>query len=145
MIVLSAIFFGRVWCMICPVELVTTFFARIGLKLKRPKWVLSGWIITVFYIIVLTVGVTIIQIDLNPKYTSYYLLTIVAISVLSGFVFEKNTFCRYICPVGYLLGIFSKLAGWGWRVKKKSVCDSCSDKSCIHKKYEYQLNYKSRD
>jgi polyferredoxin len=143
MIVLSAIFLGRVWCMMCPVETVTTFFAKIGLKRKRPKWILSGWVITLFYMLVLTVGITILGIDLNPKYTSYYLLIIMGISILSGLVFEKNTFCRYICPVGYMLGIFSKMAAWGWRVKKESVCGSCSDKSCINDKYTYQLNYKS--
>lgn len=143
LIVLSAIFIGRIWCMICPVELVTAFFARIGFKRKRPGWILSGWVITLFYMIVLVVGITILQIDLNPKYTSLYLLFILGISIISGLIFEKNTFCRYICPVGYMLGIFSKLAPLGWRVKKESVCIKCPDKSCINDKYIYQLNYKS--
>jgi len=143
LIVIVAIFYGRIWCMVCPVEIVTTFFAKIGLKLKRPRWLLSGWVITVFYMLVLTLGISILEIDRNPAYTSYYLIFIMGVAILSGLVFEKNTFCRYICPVGYLLGIFSKLAGWGWRVKKESVCASCKDKSCIDKKYTYQLNYKS--
>jgi hypothetical protein len=143
MIVLTAILLGRVWCMVCPVEMVTTFFARFGLKLRRPRWILSGWIITLFYMTVLSLGITILHIDLNPKYTSYYLLFIMGISILTGLIFEKNTFCRYICPVGYLLGIFSKLAIWGWRVKKESVCAGCKDKSCISSKYTYQLNFKS--
>ena len=143
MIILSAIFMGRVWCMVCPVEMVTTFFARIGFKRKRPQWILSGWVITLFYGIIVMVGITIIQIDTNPKYTAGYLLLIVSISVISGLVFEKNTFCRYICPVGYFLGIFAKMAIWGWRVKRKPVCESCSDKSCINRNYTYQLNYKS--
>ena len=143
MIVLSAIFFGRVWCMICPVEMVTTFFAKIGFKLKRPRWILSGWVITLFYMIVLIYGITILHMDLNPRYTSYYLLTIMGVSVISGLIFEKNTFCHYICPVGYMLGIFSKMAIWGWRVKEKSVCRTCTDKSCIHIRYTYRLNYKS--
>ncbi|WP_372933401.1 4Fe-4S binding protein [Mariniphaga sediminis] len=143
LIVLSSIFLGRVWCMICPVEMVTTLFAKIGLKRKRPKWILSGWGITLFYFFVLTVGITIFELDANPMYTSYYLLTIMGISMLSGLVFEKNTFCRYFCPVGYLLGIFSKMAFWGWRVKDKSICRSCTDKSCVKSDYTYQLNEKS--
>ena len=143
LIVLSAIFLGRVWCMICPVELVTSFFAKIGLKRKRPGWLKSGWIITLFYMIVLILGITIMGIDLNPKYTSLYLILILGISIISGLIYEKNTFCRYICPVGYMLGIFSKMAPLGWRVKDESVCISCSDKSCINSKYTYNLNYKS--
>jgi len=143
LIVISAIFLGRVWCMICPVEIVTTFFAKIGLKLKRPRWLLSGWAITVFYMMVLTLGITVLQIDLNPAYTSFYLLLIMGVAIIAGLIFEKNTFCRYICPVVYLLGIFSRLASWGWRIKDESVCTSCKDKSCISKQYTYQLNYKS--
>jgi hypothetical protein len=143
LLIISAIFFGRVWCMVCPVEIITTFFAKIGLKLKRPRWLLSGWVITVFYILVLTLGITILHIDLNPAYTSYYLLFIMGLAIISGIFFEKNTFCRYICPIGFLLGIFSRLAAWGWRVKDESVCATCKDKSCISKQYSYQLNYKS--
>lgn len=142
-IILSAIIFGRVWCMVCPVEMITTFFAKIGLRLKRPQWILSGWGITLFYAFIVIVGVTILEIDFNPKYTVWYLLIIVGISVVSGLIFEKNTFCRYICPVGYLLGIFSKMAIWGWRVKSKPACKACTDKSCTTDKYTYQLNYKS--
>lgn len=143
LIVLSAIFFGRFWCMVCPVELITGIFAKTGFKLKRPGWIISGWVITVFYMIVLIAGITILQIDMNPGYTSYYLLIIIGIAIVSGLIFEKNTFCRYICPVGYLLGIFSKMSSWGWRVKNEEVCRTCSDKSCISSKYIYQMNYKS--
>ena len=143
LIILSAIFLGRVWCMVCPVEMITTSFARIGLKRKRPAWILSGWIITLLYVIIVVVGITIFEIDRIPEYTAIYLLIIMGVSVLSGFVFEKNTFCRYICPVGYLLGIFSKMAYWGWRVKNKAVCKTCPDKSCIKSNYRYNFIYKS--
>jgi len=143
LLILSSVIFGRVWCMVCPVEMITSFFAKIGLKYKRPGWILSGWIIPVFYALIVIVGVTILEIDFKPVYTAWYLLIIVVISIMSGLIFEKNTFCRYICPVGYLLGIFSKVATWGWRVKSKPVCKACPDKSCISNRYTYQLNYKS--
>ncbi|MCX6262359.1 MAG: 4Fe-4S binding protein [Bacteroidia bacterium] len=143
LIILSAIVFGRVWCMICPVELITSFSSRIGFKLKRPRWLLSGWVIPIFYAIIVIIGVTLLEIDFKPVYTAWYLLIIVGISIISGLIFEKNTFCRYICPVGFLLYVFSKVAIWGWRVKSKPVCKACPDKSCISSKYNYQLNYKS--
>lgn len=143
MIILSSIIFGRLWCMVCPVEMITTFFSKIGLRLKRPRWILSGWGITVFYTIIVIFGVKLLQMEFNPIFTASYLLFIVGISIVSGFIFEKNTFCRYLCPVGYVLSIFSKMAVWGWRVKKKSVCDACSDKSCLNSNYTYRLNYKS--
>jgi len=142
-IVFLAIFFGRIWCMICPVEIITTFFAKIGLKRKRPAWLLSGWAITVFYILILFVGIQGFAIHRNPFFMAVYLLTIVGVSVIIGSIYEKNTFCRYVCPVGYLLGMYSKLSFLGWRVKDRQTCESCKDKSCIHKNYRYSLNYKS--
>ncbi len=142
-IVVLAVVFGRVWCMVCPVEVVTAFFSRIGLRRKRPAWLLSGWGITIFYIIILFVGMQGLAIHQNPFYMSVYMLSIVVVSIVIGGFYEKNAFCRYVCPVGYLLGLYSRLAIFGWRVKSKGVCDSCKDKSCIHKKYHYQQNYKS--
>ncbi len=138
-----AIFFGRIWCMVCPVEIITTFFAKIGLKRKRPKWLLSGWAITIFYIIILFVGIQGFAIHRNPFFMAIYLLVIVGVSIIIGSIYEKNTFCRYVCPVGYLLGLYSRLSFFGWRVKNKNICDTCKDKSCIHKKYQYNLNVKS--
>jgi len=142
-IVIGAIFFGRVWCMVCPVEVITTFFAKIGLKRKRPAWLLSGWAITVFYILILFVGIQGFAIHRNPFLMAVYLLTIVGVSIIIGSIYEKNTFCRYVCPVGYLLGLYSKLSFFGWRVKNPNICETCMDKSCIHKKYRYNLNSKS--
>lgn len=142
-IIILAISFGRIWCMICPVEIITTFFAKIGMRKKRPKWLLSGWVITVFYMVILFFGIQGIAIHRNPTFMSLYLLTIVGVSILVGSIYEKNTFCRYVCPVGYLLGLYSRLSFFGWRVKDSSVCNNCKDKSCIQKEYQYNLNYKS--
>jgi len=119
------------------------FFSKIGLKRKRPSWLLSGWAITVFYIIILFTGIQGLAIHRNPFYMAIYLLTIVGVSIVVGGIYEKNTFYRYVCPVGYLLGLYSRLSFFGWRVKDRQTCETCRDKSCIHKHYRYNLNYKS--
>ena len=36
LIILSAIFLGRVWCTVCPIELVTSLASKVGLKRKPP-------------------------------------------------------------------------------------------------------------
>jgi len=142
-IVVLAVVFGRIWCMVCPVEVVTAFFSKIGLRRKRPAWLLSGWGITLFYILILFLGMQGLAIHQNPFYMSVYMMSIVVASIVVGGLYERNTFCRYVCPVGYLLGLYSRLAIFGWRVKSKEVCDTCKDKSCIHRKYQYNPNYKS--
>lgn len=142
-IVLLAIFFGRIWCMICPVEIITSLAAQRGLQRKRPEWLLSGWTITIFYLIILFIGIQGIAIHRNPSFMAIYLLAIAGVSILTGLIWEKNTFCRYVCPVGYLLGIYSRFSFLGWRVKDQETCKTCRDKSCIGKRYRYNMNVKS--
>lgn len=142
-IIILSIFFGRIWCMICPVELITSIFAKIGIKTKPSKFIKNGWAITIFYILILLVGINIFEIHRNPVYMAYYLLSIVAISIIAGFIYEKNTFCRYFCPVGYVLGLYSRLSFFGLRVGNKKICESCKDKSCISKNHTYNLEVKS--
>lgn len=43
LITLSAIFLGRVWCTVSPMELVTSLAAKVGLKRKPPAFLRSGW------------------------------------------------------------------------------------------------------
>ncbi len=143
LIIISAIFFGRLWCMVCPMELVTTLFAKIGLKRKPSRFLKSGWAITIFYILVLIIGIQAFAIHRNPTYMAIYMLTIAITSIIIGIIYEKNSFCRYVCPIGLLLGLYSKLALFGLRVKSTTSCASCKDKSCIDKRYTYNLNSKS--
>ncbi|OGC00780.1 hypothetical protein A2V82_04025 [candidate division KSB1 bacterium RBG_16_48_16] len=143
LIVFSAIFLGRQWCLICPVELITSFFAKIGLKKKRPKWLLSGWAITLFYLLILFVGIQVFKVHRNPTSMAFYLLAIVSVSIVVGLIYEKNTFCRYVCPVGYLLGLYSRLSPLGWRVADPDICRNCKDKSCVRTKHRYDLINKS--
>ena len=53
LIILSAIFLGRVWCTVCPMELVTSLASKVGLKRKPPAFLYSGWVMTGFFILIL--------------------------------------------------------------------------------------------
>ncbi len=143
LIVVGAVFLGRAWCFVCPVELVTSFMAKIGLKKKRPKWLLSGWGITIFYVAILFIGIQTLKIHRDPTMMAVYLLTIFGVSVLTGLLFERNTFCRYVCPVGFLLGLYARISPIGYRVKSAELCKICKDKSCVSKNYTYNLVSKS--
>ncbi len=143
LIIVGAIFFGRVWCMVCPMELITTLCAKIGFKRKPSKFLASGWVIAIFYTIVLLVGIQAFAIHRNPTFMAFYMLSIAAVSVVIGLIYEKNTFCKYVCPIGLLLGLYSKLSFFGLRVKKPATCADCKDKSCIDKRYTYNVGAKS--
>ncbi len=143
LIILSAIFLGRVWCMVCPMELVTSLAAKVGLKRKPPALLRSGWLMTVFYVLILVVGIHTLSIHRVPFRMAFYLLSLFVLAIATGLLFSRNAFCAYLCPVGHLLGLYARLAPMGWGVKDKSVCAQCKDKSCISNKTAYEFQGRS--
>lgn len=142
-IILMSIFLGRVWCTVCPMELITSLAARVGLKRKPPAFLRSGWGITIFFILILFIGIHTLAIHRVPFRMALYMLTLSATALISGLLFSRNTFCAHICPVGHLLGIYARLAPMGWGVKDKSLCSRCKDKSCISNTTAYKFQGRS--
>ena len=133
LIVLTAVFFGRHWCSICPIELLIAITSRIGLKRKVPQFIKSGWMITILYALIAIVAIHTWGIHRYPNRMAFYLLFLMGLAVLLALVFEKRAFCSYFCPVGKLLGLYSLLSRFGLRIKNQNTCDTCITKDCIHK------------
>jgi len=143
MLVLSAILFGRLWCMVCPMELVTSLAGRVGLKRRPPQWLRSGWVITLFYILILFVGITTLAIHRVPYRMALYMLILSAAAVAVGLLYRRNTFCAYVCPVGHLLGLYARLSPFGWGVRNQDICRSCRDRSCVALRNAYRFQGRS--
>ncbi len=142
-IIVSAIFLGRVWCMVCPMELVTTLASRIGMKRESPDFLRSGWIMTGLYFLTLFIGIHTLSIHRVPFRMAIYMLVLFGLAVVFGLLFSRNTFCGHVCPVGHLLGLYARLAPVGWRVRDNSICLDCKDRSCIAKKRDYEFQGRS--
>ncbi|MEA3367362.1 MAG: 4Fe-4S binding protein, partial [Planctomycetota bacterium] len=128
-----------VWCTVCPMELLTSLAARIGLRRKVPRFMKSGWVITIFYVLVVLVGLHALAIHRVPHRMAMYMLILLVAAAVIGLVFEKRAFCSYVCPVGHLLGLYAQCSVLEWRVADESVCDECKTKDCVAKKKWYNL------
>ena len=142
-IILSAMFFGRLWCTVCPMELITSLASSVGLKRTPPAFLRSGWVITIFFILILFVGIHMLAIHRVPFRMAIYMLILFAGAVVFGLLFSRNTFCAHVCPVGHLLGLYARLAPVGWGVRDRTVCSDCKDRSCVSNKTAYKFQGRS--
>lgn len=143
LIILSAIIFGRIWCQVCPMELVNSVASKIGLKRKVPLFFKSGWIISLFYTLILLLIIHTFWAHRFPRRMALYLLLLFALTIIFGLIFEKRAFCNYVCPVGHLLGLYSLCSLFEWGVKDQNVCSQCKTKDCMDPKNYYILTKRS--
>ncbi len=136
---------GRAWCAMCPFggfgEWVQrhTFWKRttsnIGLGLKMPEKVAQyGFLLSVGAFLLLTWIEEFFNIagPGNPASTSLMVLGIVASALLFFLVFERRTFCRYVCPLSALIGTVGTMGSVaGFRTRDRNVCLSCATKDCM--------------
>jgi polyferredoxin len=132
LVIFSFIFVGRIWCMMCPLGAVGEWVhRRIGTLGRRwPRRLRNLWPAHIFFI-----GLTgldmVVGIDTLPGFTGAFILGLIVMAVVFGVVYERRTFCRYLCPIGGMCGIYSMTSTLELRVKSPSRCESCLSKECI--------------
>jgi len=140
LILVAVPFFGRGWCAICPIPLPGEWLQRgavLDPPKRKPRWLDLRWpnrlrniwlqnlaftIVALFSSVILT----------SPRLTAVVLAAMLFLAVGMSMVFQRRTFCRYLCPVGGFIGLYAQAAPLELRVKDKRVCASCADKPCYH-------------
>lgn len=103
---------GRVWCMVCPLELVGRIGERIGgmsgIQPRRlSRWLRAGWFMLLLYGVVQML-IAALHLHRVPMYTSLYLLFMLGLAAVSGILFRPRAICRAFCPVGLLLKVYGR-------------------------------------
>ncbi|MES0372171.1 MAG: 4Fe-4S binding protein [Mariprofundaceae bacterium] len=142
-----AVLFGRVWCMVCPLELVSNLSERLGRWLgvrqfKVGKWLLSGVVILIFYaaIQMLIAGVHLHRV---PDFTAIFLIFLIGTAAISGLFFENRAYCRAFCTVGLLLNVYGRGGMLAVRPESQQVCHDCDEKWCVNAENCHKLDARS--
>jgi ferredoxin len=132
LVIFSFLFVGRIWCMVCPLGAVGEWVNRHLGTLGRtwPRRLRNLWPAHIFFI-TLTGLDMIIGIDILPGFTGAFVLLLIILAVLFGVIYERRTFCRYVCPIGGMCGIYSMTSMVELRVKSPERCGTCATKECI--------------
>lgn len=138
-IIFLILFLGASWCLICPwsaigdwVERVSFWKKKEGISLRKrwPRLLRNRYPAIVFFAIItwLELGGFITY---SPRYTAYLAIVMLLLTILTLFIYERKVFCRYICFVGGIVGIYSNLAPVEVRSRDKGTCKDCRTKDCI--------------
>jgi len=143
LVIISASLMGRVWCQVCPMELINSLFSRIGLKRRVPHFLASGWGVAIFYCLALLGFIRTFWAHRYPERMSAFFLLLLVSAMIAGLIFEKRAFCNYLCPVGRLLGLYACCAPLEWRVRDEKTCEGCQSKDCVAVAQAYRLTARS--
>ena len=140
LILVAVPFFGRGWCAVCPIPLPGEWLQRgavLAPPEKKPKWLNRRWpralrniwlqnfsflLLALFSSVLLT----------TPNITGIVLAAMLFAALGLSIVFERRSFCRYLCPVGGFIGLYSQTAPIELRIKDKQVCAACEGKPCYN-------------
>jgi transcriptional regulator with AAA-type ATPase domain/NAD-dependent dihydropyrimidine dehydrogenase PreA subunit len=131
-------FVGRVWCAVCPFMIYGELAQTLSLKVF-PRQLLSwprqqaermgGWFLFgLFTLILLWEELWNLE---NVAYLSgCLLLLITAGAVIFSMLFERRFWCRYLCPIGGMNGMFAKLAMIELRAQQGICSATCTTYQC---------------
>jgi ferredoxin len=131
-------FFSRAWCMVCPFPIFGDWFQRgklfdvnpgkpRGLNLKWPKALKNMWIMNILFLITTFFSGFF---TVRPLATFILLGAIILLAFLLALIFEKRSFCLYVCPVSGFQGLYSQFAMSEIRHKDDKICQEHKLKTC---------------
>ena len=141
LVFLSVIFTGRSWCgVLCPMGAASEWANKVGLRRTIPRWVRWPGTPIVSFIVVTVLGQTVGVRDYPDAMLEIFggtLLAAIALGFFFGTGASKRAWCRHMCPIGLLLGMFSRLGavdfvpkaprGEGDRYTEKGICPTLID------------------
>lgn len=129
---------GRVWCSVCPFQAYGELAQNIKLKFggnlsKWPRNFLEQWgnkfMVVSFTAILIWEQVW--DLPNNGTLSAYLLLLITFGAVVGQFFFEKRIFCRYLCPIGGMNGLFTQLSMTRMKGTQGICSAECSTYACL--------------
>ena len=132
LIVIGSFVFARAWCSACPLGPFGYFVGRsIGLNKKVPNFIrkygiyaIASGILLIFWVESAT------SMTSSPRATGMLVLVIGLLAIATGYVFERRTWCRYLCPLGGMIGFLSNCSMIELRSNYNICNTSCMKHDC---------------
>jgi DNA-binding NtrC family response regulator len=132
LVIISTIFAARIWCGICPVGAVSSLCSQfLSLKLPVPQLLRKYG----FYLSGLGLGIIVWSEVANhmitsPRATAFLIASIALSGLIFGLIFKRRAWCRYLCPLGKMVGVFAGASMLELRANYGICNNDCISHSC---------------
>lgn len=120
LVFLSVIFTGRSWCgLLCPMGAASEWANARGLQRRIPGWVKWPGTPIISFVIVTIWAQTAGARD-HGTATAIVFGGVLVAAIVLGFLYgrDKRAWCRHMCPIGLLLGVYSRIGAVDFRPKR---------------------------
>ena len=137
-ILLAFPFVGRLWCSVCPFMIYGELAQKLSLWLyprqllpwprqQAEKW--GGWFLFGMFTLIL-LWEELWNLEDTAYLSGCLLLLITAGAVIFSLLFERRFWCRYLCPIGGMNGLFAKLSMVELRAQQGICSATCTTYQC---------------
>jgi transcriptional regulator with AAA-type ATPase domain/NAD-dependent dihydropyrimidine dehydrogenase PreA subunit len=131
-------FLGRIWCAFCPFMIYGELLQTLSLKLfprkllpwprqQAERW--GGWFLAGLFGLIL-LWEELWHLEDTAYLSGCLLLLITAGAVIFSQLFERRFWCRYLCPIGGMNGLFAKLSITELRAQQGVCSATCTTYQC---------------
>ncbi|MBE9038023.1 sigma 54-interacting transcriptional regulator [aff. Roholtiella sp. LEGE 12411] len=131
-------FLGRVWCSVCPFMIYGEITQKLSLwffprQLKRwprqqaEKW--GGWFMFGLFSLIF-LWEELWELENTAYLSACLLLLITAGAMIFSAIFERRFWCRYLCPIGGMNGLFAKVSMTELRAQQGICSATCTTYQC---------------
>ncbi|MEL6578623.1 MAG: sigma 54-interacting transcriptional regulator [Cyanobacteria bacterium J06621_12] len=131
-------FVGRLWCAFCPFMIYGEITQKLSLILfprQLKKWPREaaeqwgGWFLFGFFALIL-LWEELWNLENTAYLSACLLLLITAGAMIFSAIFERRFWCRYLCPIGGMNGLFAKLSITELRAQQGTCSAECTTYQC---------------
>ena len=131
-------FLGRIWCAFCPFMIYGELVQKLSLKWfprQLRSWPrqeaerVGGWFLFGLFALIL-LWEELWDLENTAYLSGCLLLLITAGAVIFSLLFERRFWCRYLCPIGGMNGMFAKLSMIELRAQQGICSATCTTYQC---------------
>ena len=131
-------FIGRLWCAVCPFMIYGEITQKLSLILfprQLKKWPRQtaerwgGWFLFGLFALIL-LWEELWNLENTAYLSACLLLLITAGAMIFSAIFERRFWCRYLCPIGGMNGLFAKLSMTELRAQQGTCSAECTTYQC---------------